>query len=124
MAGSEETLLALPSLPAREAALRKLDVAMRELASVPETVEELRLIEARAALTYFTCWQALSVKWKGTGRKPIPEEWKRIGLRQSLVSGTNRNATHPVNAVLNYAYGVLESQVRIAASRRSRPGWI
>ncbi len=27
----------------------------------------------------------------------------------------NRNATHPVNAMLNYAYAVLESQVRIAA---------
>src|SRR4029077_8450204 len=27
--------------------------------------------------------------------------------------GTNRNATHPVNAILNYAYAVLESQVRI-----------
>ena len=35
-------------------------------------------------------------------------------MRQSLVSGSNRHATHPVNAMLNYAYGVLESQVRIA----------
>ncbi len=26
----------------------------------------------------------------------------------------NRNATHPVSAMLNYAYAVLESQVRIA----------
>ena len=26
----------------------------------------------------------------------------------------NRNATHPVNAMLNYAYTVLESQMRIA----------
>jgi CRISPR-associated protein Cas1 len=30
------------------------------------------------------------------------------------VSGRNRHATHPVNAMLNYAYAVLESQVRIA----------
>jgi CRISPR associated protein, Cas1 family len=31
-----------------------------------------------------------------------------------MVSGSNRQATHPVHAVLNYAYAVLESQVRIA----------
>jgi CRISPR-associated endonuclease Cas1 len=31
-----------------------------------------------------------------------------------MVSGRNRHAAHPVNAVLNYAYTVLESQVRIA----------
>jgi len=31
-----------------------------------------------------------------------------------LQDGTNRHATHPVNAMLNYAYAVLESQVRIA----------
>jgi len=28
--------------------------------------------------------------------------------------GSNRHATHPVNAVLNYTYAVLASQVRIA----------
>jgi CRISPR-associated endonuclease Cas1 len=31
-----------------------------------------------------------------------------------MLSGRNRHATHPVNAMLNYAYAVLESQVRIA----------
>ena len=31
-----------------------------------------------------------------------------------MVSGRNRHATHPVNAMLNYAYAVLVSQVRIA----------
>ena len=36
--------------------------------------------------------------------------------RQSKVSGINRNANHPVNAILNYGYAVLESQVRIAAA--------
>jgi CRISPR/Cas system-associated endonuclease Cas1 len=35
--------------------------------------------------------------------------------------GSNRRATHPVNAMLNYAYAVLESQVRIAPSPKA---WI
>ena len=36
-----------------------------------------------------------------------------------MVSGRNRHATHPVNAMLNYAYAVLESQVRIATVSQS-----
>jgi CRISPR-associated protein Cas1 len=31
-----------------------------------------------------------------------------------MVSSRNRHATHPVNAMLNYAYTVLESELRIA----------
>lgn len=81
----------------------------------PPTIEALRVAEGRAALAHFTCWQTNPLRWKGTGRKPIPPEWHHAGLRQSFISGTNRHATHPVNAMLNYAYGVLESHVRIAA---------
>jgi CRISPR-associated endonuclease Cas1 len=38
-----------------------------------------------------------------------------VGQRQSFArkKGKNRNATHPVNAILNYAYAILESHVRI-----------
>src|SRR5215218_4827491 len=57
----------------------------------------------------------LPLCWKGTGRKPIPPERRHVVARPSMVSGRNRHATHPVNAMLNYAYAVLESQVRIAA---------
>jgi CRISPR-associated endonuclease Cas1 len=72
-------------------------------------------VGARAACAYFTSWQMLPLRWKGTGRKPIPPEWHHVVARPSMVSGRNRHATHPVNAMLNYAYAVLENQVRIAA---------
>lgn len=114
--GSRTTLLMLQPSPARELAIRRLDGAIEELETwPPDSIETLRLIEARAALAYFTCWQSIPLHWKGIGRKPVPPEWQRVGLRQSLVSGSNRKATHPVNAMLNYAYGVLGSQVQIAA---------
>jgi len=52
--------------------------------------------------------------WKGTNQRPIPESWRRIGSRTSPFHLTgNRNAAHPVNAMLNYAYAILESQLRI-----------
>jgi CRISP-associated protein Cas1 len=50
-----------------------------------------------------------------TGQKPIPPQWYGVGLRSGLNGDGNRHATHPVNAILNYAYAALESQVRIAA---------
>jgi CRISPR-associated protein Cas1 len=80
----------------------------------PESIDELLLAEAQAAHVYFACWQMLPLRWKGTGRKPIPPGWRYVVARPSMVSGRNRHATHPVNAMLNYAYAVLESQVRIA----------
>src|SRR5215203_4652779 len=43
---------------------------------------------------------------------------EHVVARRSMVSGKNRHATHPVNAMLNYAYAVLESQVRIATVSR------
>ncbi len=113
---SVKTLQHLPASFAREQAIARVQRSVQELVVLPPlTIEALRLVEGRAAFAYFTCWQTIPLRWKGTGRKPIPPEWHHAGLRQSFVSGTNRHATHPVNAMLNYAYGILESQVRIAA---------
>jgi CRISPR-associated endonuclease Cas1 len=113
---SLDTLRSLPASPARDQSIARVLRSRHELDVLPPpTVEALRLAEGRAALAYFTCWETIPLRWKGTGRKPIPPEWHHAGLRQSFVSGTNRHATHPVNAMLNYAYGVLEGQVRIAA---------
>jgi CRISPR/Cas system-associated endonuclease Cas1 len=56
----------------------------------------------------------MPLKWIGAGRKPIPTSWKTIGPRTTLFRlAGNRHAAHPVNAMLNNAYAVLESQVRI-----------
>jgi CRISP-associated protein Cas1 len=82
----------------------------------PTNVTELRALEANAAAAYFRAWRGIPIEWRGTSRRPIPETWKEIGPRTSPfhVAG-NRNAAHPVNAVLNYAYAVLQSQIQIGA---------
>jgi CRISPR-associated protein Cas1 len=53
------------------------------------------------------------LQWKGIGRRPIPKDWLQIGPRTSANGrvGVNRHASHPVNAMLNYAYAILESHV-------------
>jgi CRISPR-associated protein Cas1 len=110
------TLKTLPQSGARDRAIRKHDQELGVLIHrPPRTIDALLGIEGRAAFSYFSAWQSLPLQWKGIGRRPIPGDWHQIGPRTSGKNrvGTNRNATHPVNAILNYAYAVLESQVRM-----------
>jgi CRISPR-associated protein Cas1 len=84
--------------------------------SPPQTVNQLMGVEGRVGYAYFDAWRTCPIKWKGIDRHPIPDDWHQIGRRSSKlgsISHPNRFATHPVNAMLNYAYGVLESQVRM-----------
>jgi CRISP-associated protein Cas1 len=56
------------------------------------------------------------IRWRGTTRRPIPDDWRSIVQRSSpLHLSRNRNASHPINAILNYAYAALESEIRIKA---------
>jgi CRISP-associated protein Cas1 len=92
------------------AALTKLDEKS------PATITELRALEANCAAAYFRAWQGIPIKWRGTSRRPIPDNWHSIEQRSSPFHlAGNRNAAHPVNAILNYAYTVLESELRIKA---------
>jgi CRISP-associated protein Cas1 len=80
----------------------------------PATITELRALEANCAAAYFRAWQGIPIKWRGTSRRPIPDNWHSIEQRSSPFHlAGNRNAAHPVNAILNYAYTVLESEFRI-----------
>jgi CRISPR-associated protein Cas1 len=92
------------------AALTRLD------AGEPNSIVELRALEAHCAAAYFRAWHGLPIKWRGISRRPIPDNWNSIEQRSSPFHlAGNRNAAHPVNAMLNYAYTVLESEVRIKA---------
>ncbi|WP_171015143.1 CRISPR-associated endonuclease Cas1 [Methylocystis sp. B8] len=92
------------------ATLTKLD------ARQPKSVVELRALEANAAAAYFRAWKGMPIKWRGISRRPIPDAWKEISQRTSLFhKAGNRNASHPVNSILNYAYSVLQSQLQIDA---------
>jgi CRISPR-associated protein Cas1 len=82
----------------------------------PEAIFELRALEANCAASYFRSWVGITIKWRGTSRRPIPDNWTSIGQRSSPYHlAGNRNAAHPVNAILNYAYAALESEIRIKA---------
>jgi CRISP-associated protein Cas1 len=80
----------------------------------PKTVTELTLLEARSAVAYFRAWHTTSLVWRASSRHPIPDEWRTVGPRYSrFYAAGSRHAAHPVNALLNYAYAVLQSRVQI-----------
>jgi CRISPR-associated endonuclease Cas1 len=80
----------------------------------PQSMDTLRGVEGRVAQSYFAAWRATPLRWKALSRKPIPEEWKRIGPRVAPNRKSNRSATHPINALCNYGLAVLESHVQMA----------
>lgn len=113
--GCRETLAAGPEGLLNPSVDRVLRATIQGLdQDPPDTPEALRWREAQAAKAYFTAWRAIPLQWKATGAHPIPPAWRHLGPRLSSLTGTARQATHPVNALLNYAYGLLESQVRRA----------
>ncbi len=80
------------------------------------TVNDLRGIEGQAATLYFGSWQGLPIKW--SGKRPVPDDWHHYDIRSSMANGPkpqNRNASHPLNAMLNYAYTVKLAQMQIQA---------
>jgi CRISPR-associated protein Cas1 len=110
----------LPESASRDKAIARADKALTELkAKPPASVGELLAIEGNVAQGYFYAWRALDLKWKATKAYPIPQEWQVFFSRSSLFKERqrigNRNATHPINAMLNYVYGMLESRMRIEA---------
>ena len=75
-------------------------------------------IEGECASAYFAAWQGMMINWKAAKRHPIPNTWQSYKGRSSLANGVkpeNRNASHPVNALLNYAYAVTLQQLQIHA---------
>jgi CRISPR-associated protein Cas1 len=100
-----------------ERAMRTAYAALSRLEeNPPETISELRALEANCAASYFRSWLGIPIRWRGVSRRPIPDNWHSVGVRSSPYHlAGNRNAAHPVNAILNYAYAALESEIRIKA---------
>ncbi|MBV8143692.1 MAG: CRISPR-associated endonuclease Cas1 [Gammaproteobacteria bacterium] len=113
----------LPRGPLWDRACRNIESRARSLRdNPPRTFASLLGIEGSIAADYFRVWSGLSIKWKPLKRHPIPSDWStyrsRVALRHGIRlradgGGYNRGATHPVNAMLNYAYAVLIAQTQV-----------
>ena len=86
-----------------------------ELAEV-ESIDAIRVIEARAAKAYWKAWQVVPVVFPDRDMPRIPEHWRQFGSRVSPLTGSSRLAANPINAILNYLYALLEAECRLAVA--------
>ena len=63
-----------------------------------ENISDILSAEGMAAFYYFRSWQSIQLRWRGAGKKPIPQEWYNIGTRIGSTGKDNSQAMHPVNA--------------------------
>ena len=109
----------IPNRPAREVAITRNESAIGQIETgAVRSIEDLRMLEAGAAASYFNAWNGLPLVWRSRWKHPVPDAWLTIGARGSSGRArhiSNRHAKHPVNAMLNYAYGILNSQAHIEA---------
>ena len=79
-------------------------------------MNRIRSIEGEAASAYWAAWVGIEMRWTAQTRYPVPELWHRYHSRSSILTGhkkKNRKASHPINAMLNYAYAVRAAQLQI-----------
>jgi CRISPR-associated protein Cas1 len=102
---------------AQRTAIASAELGIRQLGSAKD-LTEVRGVEALCASAYFGAWRGLPIRIAPTRRREIPDSWHRFESRTSTANGRkakNVNASDPVNAMLNYAYGVLQAQSQIRA---------
>lgn len=113
---SIETLTAIfPDLPTTAIAITQIRRELRKLQKLPRSAAYRTILglEGLAAAAYFKAWHQIPLKWTQLSRRPIPTSWKEIGSRNMNWQKHGANARHPVNAMLNYGYAVLISQLAI-----------
>ena len=81
-------------------------------------------MEAHAAIIYWEMWRDVPVRFarrnpqrlgpNGRWRPGRAEQWLTFGPRASLLTGAPFRATTPGNALLNYLYAILESEMTVA----------
>jgi CRISPR-associated endonuclease Cas1 len=106
-------LAVLSRLPDADSARHQVQAALNPLEKSVH-LDELRVVEAQAAIAYWSAWSnvPLTFAWKDQGR--VPEHWCTFGNRGSSLTGSPRLATNPVNSILNYLFALLEAEARIA----------
>jgi CRISPR/Cas system-associated endonuclease Cas1 len=96
-----------------------------ERANDADTPFQCKSIEAEYAKKYFRSWSDVRVNF-GSDAGLVPEHWDRFGSRLSIVSTyqTARQASNPLNAMLNYLYTVAAAECRLACHAMGvDPGW-
>ena len=94
----------------------RIIASARNALTTAETIPAIRLLEAQAALAYWSAWRAVPILFPKNDLQRVPDHWRTFGTRISPLTGSPRLAVNPPNAMLNYLYALLESETRLAAA--------
>ena len=89
---------------------------LQESLSTAENLDTVARLEAHAASAYWSAWNGLPISFPRQDVARVPEHWRTFGTRKSVITGSPRLATNPPNAILNYCYGLLECETRLASA--------
>lgn len=120
LANSLSTLVGhIPESINRDRAIAKTRELLELLSSVPlSDMNDIRAIEGECAARYFAAWQGIEMQFTKASRYPVPDDWRSYRSRSSILTGRkarNWKASHPLNAMLNYAYAVRVAQLQVQA---------
>lgn len=108
--GQHALLARIPGTQPFQAAIRQ---ARDQLATASDPAT-LRLVEAQAANAYWSAWSSQVMRFARRDVTLVPQHWLTFGQRRSEITGRSRLASNPINALLNYLYAILETEVRLA----------
>lgn len=120
LANSVSTLAnQIPESLYRSKAIAKAGEALELLPTIPlSDMNDIRAIEGECAARYFAAWLGIEMQWTKAGLYPVPDDWHSYRSRSSILTGRkarNWKASHPLNAMLNYAYAVRVAQLQVQA---------
>jgi CRISP-associated protein Cas1 len=98
----------------REIAIQKAEKRIAEFRIPRNSISLPKILgaEGDCAAAYFAAWRGIPMNWTGSKRIPIPPNWQEFGTRSMVWKRDQSLALHPINAMLNYAYGVMNSYLR------------
>jgi CRISPR-associated protein Cas1 len=78
------------------------------------TFRDINFLESRAAARYWSSWKTIPITFPKEDLPRVPEHWRKFEARISPLTGSQRLAANPANAMLNYVYALLEAEARLA----------
>ncbi len=106
--------IVFPKSEIRDNSISRIKIQRDKFRNSKNSISMFQLLgmEGQSANAYFQPWQGLPLKWTGSRRKPIPGNWAEIAPRTMVWRKRARSARHPINAMLNYGYGILAHHLR------------
>ena len=100
----------------QDSATTQVIARFRAQVDVVDTLDAIRLLESQGAAAYWAAWRDVPVSFPRNDLLRMPDHWRVFGTRKSPLTGSQRLAVNPPNAILNYLYALLESEARLAAA--------